>query len=168
MFAWRLTGQHLKQDDIGESVGGPVDTHMYGIEAGIETHGFEISLVGSVIGDDDIIYPWGHDFLVSAVVCDLYQAEGKGWRAVLVYDYSEIGIPGLIAKVAHAQFNTPDRGNNAGPDVNETDFDLRYKFKGTLDGTGIRARYGVINQDKSLGGEDYTDMRMQLTYDFEF
>lgn len=168
LFKWHLIAQHLKQNDIGDSVGGSVDTYMYGIEGGIETHGLEISLVGSSIGDDDVIYPWGHDFLVSAVVCDLYQAEGKGWRAVLVYDCSEIDVPGLIAKVAYAHFNTPDQGNNASPDTNETDFDLRYKFKGYLEGMGIRTRYGIIDQDESLGGEDYTDLRIQFTYDFEF
>lgn len=168
MLVWHLTGQHLKQDDMGDSVGGPVDTYMFGIESGIEAHGFDISLAASVNGNDDIIYPWGHDFLVSAMVNDLYQADGKGWMAVLAYDYSEIGIPGLTAKIVHADMNTPDSGNNAGPDMTETDFDIRYRFGGYLDGLGLRTRYGIIDRSESLGGEDYTDLRIQLTYDFEF
>ncbi len=167
LFTWHVTGQYLKQQATGDRLGGATDSYMYGLEAGIETHGFDISLVGSAIGDDDIMYPWGHDFLVSAVINDLYEAEGKGMRAVLAYDFSEIGIPGLIAKAAYADFDTPDSGANASPDLRETDLDLRYKFHGYLDGLGIRTRYGIVDQDESLGGEGYNDLRIQLTYDFE-
>ncbi|MBN1905126.1 MAG: OprD family outer membrane porin [Deltaproteobacteria bacterium] len=166
-LAWHVTGQYLKQDDTGDRLGGSVDTHMYGLEAGIEKHGLSISLAVSDIGDDDVIYPWGHDFFVSAIVNDLYQADGKGWMATLAYDFAEVGIPGLTSKIVYADMDTPDSGRNASTDVTEKDITLTYKFKGLLEGLGIRTRYGIIGQDESLGGEDYNDLRIQLTYDFE-
>ncbi|NLD36063.1 MAG: OprD family porin [Desulfatiglans sp.] len=166
-LAWHLAGQYLKQDDTGDSLGGMVDTYMYGLEAGIKKHGLSFSLAVSDIGDNDIFYPWGHDFMVSAIVNDLYQAEGKGWMATLAYDFAEVGIPGLTSKIVYADMDTPDSGRNASTDVTEKDITLTYKFKGLLEGLGIRTRYGIIGQDESIGGEDYNDLRIQLTYDFE-
>lgn len=167
-WTWHIAGQYLKQTDVGDQLGGVTDSYMYALETGVSTNGFDISLTGSVVGNDDILYPWGHDFFVSAVINDLYQAKGKGVRAVLAYDFNKIGIPGLSAKAAYAYFNLPDSGVNAGPDLSETDLDLKYKFHGYFDGLGIRARYGIVNQDESLGGEDYGDMRVQMTYNFKF
>jgi hypothetical protein len=168
LFTWHVAGQYLKQEDVGDRLGGAADTYMYALEAGFKTHGFDISLIGSAVGGNDILYPWGHDFFVSAVINDLYEAKGKGVRAVLAYDFAEIAIPGLTAKAAYADFNTPDSGAHARPDLSETDLDVRYKFHGYFDGLGIRTRYGIVNQDESLGGEDYKDTRIQLTYDFKF
>jgi hypothetical protein len=165
-FAWHLTGQYLKQDDTGDSLGGMVDTYMYGLEAGVKKHGLSYSLAVSGIGADDVIYPWGHDFLVSAMINDLYQAEGKGWIAALSYDFADVGIPGLSSKIVYADMNTPDSGINAATDVTETDITLAYKFKGFFEGLGIKARYGIIRKDESLGGEDYNELRVQLTYEF--
>jgi hypothetical protein len=50
-LAWHLAGQYLKQDDTGDSLGGMVDTYMYGLEAGIKKHGLSFSLAVSDIGD---------------------------------------------------------------------------------------------------------------------
>ena len=94
------------------------------------------------------------------------QAEERGFLAALKYDFGEIGVEGLVAKVKHLDFDTPDSGINASPDKTETDFDVKYQFSGWLDGLSLRLRHAIINQKESLGGEDFTDSRIQLKYDF--
>ena len=163
-----ITGafQYLNQDDSGSRLGGVTDTYAGAAEAGIETAGFKFTAGYAVIGDQDITYPWGHDFIVSAMINDSSRAEEDAFMLTLSYDFEKLGLSGLKGKIVHADFNTPDNGPSASYDYTETDFDLKYKFSKKLKGLGMRVRCGIINQDEALGGEDYRDIRIYVTYEF--
>ena len=158
--------QYLNQEDVGDKLGGSLDTRIYAVQGGIKTYGFTAILAYGEVGDQDINYPWGHDFIVSGQINDLYRADETGILAKLGYDFGKIGIKGLGAGIVYMDFDTPESGTNASPDKDEIDFDVKYKFSGFLDGMGLRARYATIDQDEALGGEDFTDSRLYFTYDF--
>ncbi len=158
--------QYLNQDDSGSRLGGIMDTYAGAAEAGISASGFKFTAGYAVIGDQDVTYPWGHDFIVSAMINDSSRADEDAFMLTLSYDFGKIGLPGLKGKIVHADFDTPDNGSLASYDYTETDFDLKYKFSKNLKGLGVRVRCGIINQDENLGGEDYLDFRFYATYEF--
>ena len=158
--------QYLNQEDVGDKLGGSLDTHMYGVQGGIKTYGFTVTLAYSEIGNQDINYPWGFDYIISLQVNEIHRADETGILAKLGYDFRTIGIKGLDASMLYMDFDTPENGTNASPDKDEINFDVKYKFSGYLEGMGLRARYAIVDQDEALGGEDFTDFRLYFTYDF--
>jgi len=104
--------------------------------------------------------------IVSIQLSDCVRAEERGILAAVKYDFSEINVNGLIAKIKYIDFDTPDSGMNVSPDKTELDFDVKYNFSGCLEGLSIRVRHAVIGQDEDMGGEDFTDSRLQVKYDF--
>ena len=118
------------------------------------------------MGSQDIFCPWGNDFVVTGQINDCARADEKGVLFRVGYDFSGIGIKGLKAKVVYIDFDTPEGGINASQDMNETDFDVKYKFSGPLEGLGLRGRHAIVDEDEALGGEDFRDTRLYLTYDF--
>ena len=162
-----LTYQHLVQKDAGDKIGGEIDTFMYTFESGLEIKGLTLALAYGRIGDDDLNYPWGHDLIISGQLNDLARADETGYLAKIAYDFSEIGLTGISAKVLYMDFNTPEHGTNASPDYDDIDLDVTYKFSGVLEGLKLRLRHAIINEDEGRGGEDYTDSRIYLTYDFK-
>ncbi len=166
---WAVYGsaQYLSQSDTGKKLGGPQDTYTYGMEVGIEGKGFQASVGYGAVGDQDIIYPWGHDFIVSLMVNDLSRAEEKGMMGVLKYKFDRIGIQGLTGRIRHLDFNTPESGENASYDFSETDLEAFYTFSGRLEGLELKIRHAIVNKDEALGGDDYGDTRAMLIYAFK-
>ena len=128
--------------------------------------GLTASLAYGEVGSQDIQYPWGHDFIISVQIYNNERADETGLMARLNYDFREINIKGLAAGFAYADLDTPENGATASADRAEMNFDLTYKFSDSLEGMGLRARYAIIDEDESLGGEDFTDFRLQFSYDF--
>ncbi len=160
------TYQHLLQKDVGDAVGGELDTYMFTVEGGVDINGLTLALAYGRIGDDDFQYPWGHDLIISGQLNDLARADETGYLAKIAYDFSRIGLAGLSAKAVYMDFKTPQSGPNANPDYFDLDLDVKYAFSGCLDGLKLRLRHAIINEQESMGGEDYTDSRIYITYDF--
>ena len=166
-WAWFGAAQYLKQKAAGDELGGSFDSYTYAVEGGIEAYGFQTSLAFAQVGDDEILIPWGHDLICSIMVNDTVRAEEKGILGALKYDFSHVGVDGLVAKVKHLDFNTPDDGSNASPDKTETDFDIIYEPGGYFENMSMRLRHAIVNKDEDLGGEDYNDTRVMLKYGFQ-
>lgn len=166
---WAVFGsaQYLSQQDSGKMLGGFQDTYTYGMEAGVKGRGLQISAGYGEVGTQDIIYPWGHDFLLSLMVNDLSRAEEKGIMGVVKYHFGGIGLPGLTARIRHLDFDTPESGDNASYDYSETDLEAFYAFSGRLDGLELKIRHAIVNKDEALGGDDYGDTRVMLIYAFK-
>ena len=165
-WAWFGAAQYLSQKDNGDKLGGDIDTYTYGVEAGVEAYGFSVSAGYAQVGDDEVLIPWGHDIICSIMVNDTVRSEEKAILGTLKYDFSHMGINGLVAKFKHLDFDTPDDGDNASEDKTETDFDVIYKCSGYFENTSLRLRHAIVNKDEDLGGEDYNDTRIMIKYDF--
>ena len=79
---WSLFGsaQYLNQQDVGDKIGGSLDTYTYGVEAGIEGYGFAFSLAYADVGDQEVLIPWGHDMIVSIQINDCVRLrKGAFW-----------------------------------------------------------------------------------------
>ncbi len=158
--------QYLNQHDVGDSVGGAIDTGNFTIMAGIKVRGAKLSLAVSDNGDDNIFISWGHDFIVDTTVYRPFRAESTSLQATLCYDFIKMGIQGLDGKVSYTDFNTPDNGTNASPDRDAICFELNYKFEGFFKGLGLKWRLGFYDNDEDLGGDDVRDMRFYVKYSF--
>jgi hypothetical protein len=158
----------LYRKDTGDRIMGPIDTYMSGIQAGVSACGAELSLAYGRNGEQSILRPWGHDLAVSIQVYVAERAEETAWNPGFKYDFSHIGIEGLVAGVAYAVFNTPDRGPHATPDADEINFNLQYDCSRWVKGLNLQFRYAVIDEDERLGGEDYNDLRLCFRYRFDF
>ena len=158
--------QYLDQNSTGRQLGGVINTYAAAAEVGYKISGFKAAFGYAEIDDQDVAYPWGHDFLVSAMTNDSSRADETSYMGTISYDFKDAGIPGLSIKVVHADFDTPDSGVLASPDLTETDLDVKYKLGGAMDGMALRFRYGIINKDEAMGGEDYDDFRLYVTYSF--
>jgi hypothetical protein len=165
-WSWFGSAQYLSQKDSGDRIGGDMDSHTYALEGGLRGYGFKASLANGKVGDDEIRIPWGHDLICSIMVNDTVRAEETGILGALQYDFGQMGIDGLVIAVKHLDFNTPDRGENASPDMTETDFDITYQLAGFFENTSLRVRHGIVNQEEALGGEDYGDTRIMVKYGF--
>ena len=166
---WQLFGaaQYLVQKDAGDARGGSLDTYTYAAEAGFETGGLAVSGAFAKVGDDEVLIPWGHDLICSIMVNDGVRPEETSFLGAVQYDFAHIGVKGLVAKIKHLDFNTPDNGSNASPDKTETDLDIIFTPKKVLENASIRLRHAIVNKDEALGGEDYTDTRIMVKYQFE-
>lgn len=158
--------RYLNRKDVGNRIVGPLDTYHFGITGGIELSGVRLMLVYARNGDQGILRAWGHDLTVAPQVNVVDRADEKAWMVGLAYDFSKIGINGLTGGVIYADFDTPESGKNESPDRNETNFDLKYEFSGTLEGLSLRGRYAIIEEDEAMGGEDFNDLRFYLQYKF--
>lgn len=160
--------QYLDEEDIGDSIGGDIDTNVFGMKAGFEAYGARLTLGYAKVGEQNLLRPWGHDLIVSFQVNNADRADEEGLMASLAYDFSEIGLQGFSAYVRYADFDTPDSGATASADRDEIDFNMQYNFSGFLKGLSLRARYAIIDEDEVAGGEDFNDFRFYLRYKFGF
>ena len=160
--------RYLYRRGIGDELAGPSDTYAFGIRGDMGAYGATFSLAWAKNGAEKILRPWGHNLEVAIQVNVADQADEEAWRAMLGYDFGRIGLKGLSGYVIYGDFNTPNTGANASPDANEFDFSLEYDISRFVKGLSLRARCAIIDEDDDFGGEDYTDVRFQLRYKFDF
>lgn len=162
-----MSFQRLYQRDVGRGIGGEFSTGMSGIQTVFGASGFELTLGFTLTDEDhDIVNPWAsYPGYTSIMEEDDDRAGEKAVVFGLSYDFSGIGLTGLNARTFHTQSWTPDRGETASPDQNETDFTLEYDFPGKLRGLQIALRNAWVFQDEALGGRDYSDFRVIVNYD---
>jgi hypothetical protein len=166
IYAYNLRLSYLTQDDVGDSLAGEIDTEHYGFITGIEAYGFRVDVGYAETTDDNLVIPFGDDVVVSQAPGGSYRAEEDAYLVRVMYDFSHIGLKGLTAYIDHAYYDTPESGENASYDINETDFDVNYALGGVMDGFAVRFRYAYVDTDEDEGGVDHDDIRFYLTYKF--
>lgn len=160
--------RNLKRDDTGDGAIGSIDTYMFGLQGGLEIHGAKFSLAYGQNGRQPVLRPWGHDLAVSIQVHVADRAEETAWNPGFTYDFSRIGLEGLVGGVTYAVFDAPDSGPNASPDRDEINFNVLYDCSRWISGLSLQLRYAIIDEDETLGGEDFNDLRFCLRYLFDF
>ena len=158
--------QYLNQEDTGDALAGERDTYMLGGNVGLKAYGAKLNLYYAQVGDDTVIFPWGHNKVIVQQINGSQRAEEDSFGVKLAYNLKQIGLKGLSAYVYYAHYDTPDSGDNASPNIDETDFNVQYKFGGSLKGLSLRARHAIIDVDEDVSGVDFTDTRLYLQYKF--
>jgi len=159
--------RYLLQRDIGDSLAGDIDTSTAGGFVTFGAWGAALTLYYGTNGSDNLVIPFGNSNIISQQVLELDRADEDAYTVKLAYSFDQIGLKGLSAYVAYADFRTPDTGENASPDSTEVDFDLQYKFSGWFENCSLRLRHAIIDQDEAItGGKDWNDTRVYLVYKY--
>lgn len=152
------------QNDQGEKLLGEVDTQLYGVKAGIRSHGADLSLAAEQVAGGRFLSPYTFftDALyTNSMITGMSNVEaGNGWKAMLTYDFTEH----FWGKISHSRFDFA-----ADKDFSESDFDLRYTFAKESDFTGLSliSRVGYRDGSKNPAGyPDLIEYRVQIQYLF--
>ncbi len=162
------SAQAIDQRDVGRALGGTFNAGQWGLQAKLLWRGWGFTAAfTSTRPDHDIVNPWGsYPVYTSIMEEDNDRAGEDTWLAGLSYDFAWLGAKGLSAYTLHTFSRTPDSGTHASPDQTEHDLTVDYRFAGALEGLWLRVRGAYVDQDESLGGEDFSDFRIIINYDF--
>ena len=166
-FSLSFTPSFLKQDSIGDDLGGQFDTLQYGFNTSLKIAGFDVTAFYAKTGDDDLFVPWGDGKVLIQQINASGRADENAYALKLGYDFGTLGLKGLSAYVFQGLYDTPDSGTNAASDINETDLSAQYAFAGSLDGLSLRVRYAWVDYD-SDAADDFGDFRIYPKYTFSF
>jgi hypothetical protein len=160
--------QTIDQRDVGRAIGGAFNAGQWGVQLDLGWRGWIFSAAyTSARPDHDIVNPWGsYPGWTSIMEEDNDRAGEDTWLAAVTYDFSRVGIKGLSAFTMHTSSRTPDTGPHASPDQTEHDLTVDYHFQGSLKDLWLRVRGSYVDQDEALGGQDFSDFRIILNYDF--
>ncbi len=154
----------LYQKSQGDELNGELDAGQAGFKLGVKIAGFDVQGAYSRSGDDGMITPWGHDQIIGQqVMISGTRGDEDALGLKVGYDFTKIGLTGLSSYVWYAYYDVDE--TDTVKDTEETDINIQYAFSGSLDGLGLRFRYAAIDVHD---GDDYTDTRMYLTYNFSF
>ncbi len=160
--------QAIDQRDVGRAIGGEFSTGMGGVKTGVNWGGATLATGYTITsGSYDIVNPWGSYPGFTSIMeedCDL--AGEKAWLASLKYDFEHIGLGGLSAFFDYTHSLLPETETGSSPFQNEYNLTVDYKFAGRLDGLWLRLRAAHVDNSKSTDGEDYSDYRIIINYDF--
>lgn len=166
----KLTGslQAIDQRDVGEAIGGAFSTGMAGVKAGVNWAGTELAFGYTITSSShDIVNPWGSYPGFTSIMeedCDL--AGEKAWLVEFAYNFERAGIKGLKALFDYTYASKPETDDRVQANQNEYNLTVDYRFGGRLDGLWLRLRAAHVENSKSTGGEDYSDYRIIVNYDF--
>lgn len=162
------SAQAMDQRDVGRALGGSFNANQWGLQLNLAWRGLQFTAAYTGASPDhDIFNPWGsYPAWTSIMEEDNDRAGEDTWLAGLTYDFSHVGIKGLSAYTLHTFSRTPDSGPHASPNQNEHDINVDYHFQGNLKNFWLRVRGAYVDQDEDLGGEDFSDFRIILNYDF--
>ncbi len=166
-FSLSFTPSFLKQDSIGDDLGGQFDTLQYGFNTSLKIAGFDVTAFYAKTGDDDLFVPWGDGKVLIQQINASGRADENAYALKLGYDFGTLGLKGLSAYVFQGLYDTPDSGTHAASDINETNLSAQYAFAGSLDGLSLRVRYAWVDYD-SDAADDFGDFRIYLKYTFSF
>lgn len=147
-------------------VTGEKDSYMYGVMVGTKISGIGLSAYYNSTdksGDVNYGYGQGTDWTYNSVQWLTGVTAGTdSYQGKISYDFAQVGIAGLSAFTRYAVYN---QSVDAGNDADEWNFDVSYKFSGSLKGLETRVRYAMIDYDLS-GKNNEKDFRFIANYKF--
>jgi hypothetical protein len=164
-YAVSVAAQFGDQRDVGDSVGGDVDTWFYGVKFQLNGPGLsfftnynEVEYNEDSYDGGTIFVRWGTPQMFNSFqVQDSELAGTKSVGAGLQYDFGRLGIlPGVVMRVRYGVYDLPDKVTQADArqDRSEATFDLRYSF--TKDsGFGIFTQMDGLSLQFRLAYNDY-------------
>lgn len=168
-----------RTSDTGDSLQGDIDNTIWSLAAtyGLGSHSFLLAYQ-QVDGDTPFDYVGGDSiFLANSMQYSDFNAPNeKSWRIGYVYDWSELGVPGLTTKINYVKGSDID-GTDA--DVNggyvgyygadgehsETDIDIKYVVQeGPAKDLSIRLRQAFHYANDDQGEGDIHEFRVIVDY----
>jgi len=163
-FNLLVSAQYLRQQDVGDAIGGDIGTGMAGGQLALNWR--QLQLLGAVTGTrqaGDIVNPWAsYPGFTSIVEEDNDLAGERAGTLGLVFN-SDSGLGCINFATYHTATYVPPLGNS-GIDQWEHDFTLNYTFPGRLKALSIMLRAVFMDADKELPKEDIEDYRVVLNY----
>ncbi|HBA85374.1 MAG TPA: hypothetical protein DCZ95_14905 [Verrucomicrobia bacterium] len=158
--------QGLDQRSLGDELGGAFTAAMGGLQGGVKTHGLQVLLAYTLTDNShDIVNPWGaYQGFTSIAEEDSNLAGEQSWALICAYDFTTIGLDGLVFSFNHSEAWVED--SLLSPEQFESDFTLDYQPQTCLKGFACRLRYANVRNSLSTGNLDYDDYRVVFNYVF--
>ena len=167
---WRLEAalQVMAQQDVGQARAGGFRALQSGLKGALAWRQTTLTLAYTDTADGhDMVNPWAAwPGFTTIMELGNNKAGQRTWLFRLGADLAQYGVPGLEATLTHTRAMVPDGRNFAKPDQVEVDLDLKYRFSGPLKPLWVRLRAAYVDQDVTIGGDTFTDLRFIVSYDF--
>jgi hypothetical protein len=161
--------QYTDQRSVGDHLIGEFDTDLLSAKVEYSAGNATIRLGASSTGSErGIQKPYGNPAnYLSVMVEDFDRAGEEAWMIGGNYNFQRLG-PGELSMFANVVIgNTPDSGPNASPDETEYDLTADYRIKeGPAKNLWFRVRAALIDQEETVGGDDFRDFRVIVNWDF--
>jgi len=154
--------------DTGRSEAGAIDNRVYGTQFGYEWRGHTLQ-VGYQQVDGEGAFPFldgtATYLLTEMMIANFTKEQERSWLTRYDYDFSAVGIPGLLFTVRYTKgYNAEVVGFAGEGRERELDTDLGYTVpSGSLKGLGLRWRHGVMRSNYARGSDQD---RLILEYRF--
>lgn len=155
--------QYGSQSDNGDKILGTIDSTLTSVKAGVKLGKLDISLASDVVSDNTWRSPFAYftdTLFCNSMITGMSNIDdGNCFKLMLLYNVTDQ----LWTKLSHAQFNFENDMKMSG-----SDFDVRYKFSGSLEGFQIweRLSYRKRSDDVAGGLPELMELRTQLEYVF--
>lgn len=172
-----LSANYGDQQNIGDSVGGDVDTWFYGVNLQLNGPGMtafasatEVAYNEDSYDGGTIFVRWGTPQMFNSFqVQDAELAGTKAFGVGFQYDFGRPGwLPGVVMRVRYGIYDMPDRLTQADArqDRAEATFDLRYSFTRDsgfgiftqMDGLSVQFRLAYNDFDTNLDFDAYKEI----------
>jgi len=182
-YATTLAAQYGNQKDVGDHVGGNVDTWFYGLSFQINAPGLtyfanfnEVAYNEKSYDGGTIFVRWGTPQMFNSFqVQDSELAGTQSYGTGLQYDFGRQGLlPGVVMRVRFAHYDMPDSLSkvDARQDRSEATFDLRYSFTRDsgfgifteMEGLSLQFRLAYNNYETDY---DFAEYSRRHGYEFE-
>ena len=178
-----LAAQYGNQQDVGDHVGGNIDTWFYGFNFQINAPGLtyfanynEVDYNEDSYDGGTIFVRWGTPQMFNSFqVQDSELAGTQSYGTGLQYDFGRQGwLPGVVMRVRYGYYDMPDSLSKADArqDRSEATFDLRYSFTRDsgfgifteMEGLSIQFRLAYNKYETNY---DFTAYQQIHGYEFE-
>ena len=162
--------QYTDQRSEGDALIGDFQTSMIAAKLELQRDAWTWRLAASTTDDEKGIQkPYGNPAnYLSVIVEDFDRAGEDAWLIGMSYDFGRTGLGDLSLFTNVVSGNTPDSGPSASVDQTEYNLTVDYRFREHwAEGLWIRIRGAYIDQDESMGGDDFFDFRVILNYEFQ-
>jgi len=162
--------QYTDQRDLGDALIGEFSTDLLSTKVELKGESTTWRVGLSTTGDErGIQKPYGNPAnYLSVIVEDFDRAGEDALLLGATQNFGQAGIGELSLFANIVSGNTPDSGPSASPDQVEYDLTVDYRVnRGWADRLWLRVRAAYVDQDESLGGNDFLDFRIIVNYDLE-
>lgn len=157
-----ISAQWGREGSTGDELGGIPQSSVYGVKAGVKTHGANLSIAMNQVEDSTFYTPFTYftdSLYTNSMITGFGNvAQGTGYKAMLMYDIN----PQWWTRLSYSIFEF-----NADRDTSELGGDIRYKFAGDLENLSVWFRTSYRNGDNPPAGlADMIEYRTQIQYTF--